>query len=398
MEVGEQHLQGSTSRARINDSVSKEFQVNQGVAQGSPLSPLLFIVFVNSLLKKIRREKTCIHVNSLQVGALMYADDFAGICETENQLAQLIKTVEEWCKEWRLKPNVNKSAIMAIRPSRRKTDKKPKISLLNEHIPVVKNYEYLGVILNHTATWTDQIKHVAQKIKRCTQALHQVYTNKILNTELKVRILSATAYAVLQYGSESWYATNSDLVKLEAARKIIGCPLRTAKAAIFHDLGLPRAETKLQKRKLNWWWKLSQPEVRPELKVQTQAHAYWGTCVPGRQTKDLMGCVTPVIRNLNLGANSDQQVWEKMLHESLREKNKQSVVNWCKAYKSLDMLAPSYAEGQVKPYLRGEMTTGKRIFFQLRAGSIPVRGLTAKFNTDKRDRNSSDCQERKKCP
>ena len=184
----------------------------------------------------------------------MYADDFAGICETENQLAQLIKTVEEWCKEWRLKPNVNKSAIMAIRPSRRKTDKKPKISLLNEHIPVVKNYEYLGVILNHTATWTDQIKHVAQKIKRCTQALHQVYTNKILNTELKVRILSATAYAVLQYGSESWYATNSDLVKLEAAlltgaRKIIGCPLRVAKAAIFHDLGLP--EQKLSSKREN---------------------------------------------------------------------------------------------------------------------------------------------------
>ena len=134
--------------------------------------------------------------------------------------------------------------------------------------------------------------------------------------------------------------------------------MRTARAAIFHDLGLARAESKLQKRKLSWWGKLKQPETRPVLKIQTHDHSFWGPCGPGRQTKDLRGCVKPILKELAVRPSDAN--WKRKICRHLRIKNKQSITEWCKAYKSLDMLIPNYVEGQPANYLKGTQPPVKR--------------------------------------
>ena len=49
-----------------------------------------------------------------KVGGLLFADDFVGITESSENLQQLIDIIYEFCSKWRLRANVNKSAVLVF--------------------------------------------------------------------------------------------------------------------------------------------------------------------------------------------------------------------------------------------------------------------------------------------
>ena len=44
----------------------------------------------------------------------MFADDFIAVSESKDQLQTLINVVHAYCRKWRLKANVSKSAVMVF--------------------------------------------------------------------------------------------------------------------------------------------------------------------------------------------------------------------------------------------------------------------------------------------
>ena len=70
----------------------------------------------------------------------MFADDFVGVSESKDQLQTLIDVVHAYCRKWRLKANVSKSAVMVF-----SVDGAWK---WREH--VVSKYTYLGVDFTST--------------------------------------------------------------------------------------------------------------------------------------------------------------------------------------------------------------------------------------------------------
>src|SRR5260221_5452632 len=69
--------EGSTTAIKLKDGESKEFEVKVGVHQGSVLSPLLFIIVLETLSKEFREGLPW---------ELLYADDLALIAESEEKL------------------------------------------------------------------------------------------------------------------------------------------------------------------------------------------------------------------------------------------------------------------------------------------------------------------------
>ena len=49
----------------------------------------------------------------VKLGGLLFADDFVGVSESGEQLQRVIDVVHSYCRKWRLKANVSKSAVMA---------------------------------------------------------------------------------------------------------------------------------------------------------------------------------------------------------------------------------------------------------------------------------------------
>ena len=79
------------------------------------LSPILFSVFINDLLKDVEQAELGIQLSSgKRVGGMLFTDDFVGVSDSRESLQKLIDVVHRYCSKWRLKANVSKSVVIKI--------------------------------------------------------------------------------------------------------------------------------------------------------------------------------------------------------------------------------------------------------------------------------------------
>ena len=64
---------------RINNRYSEHFLVNRGVRQGSVLSPILFFIIIDSLLKNLEATGQGLSISELSKGASAHADDICAV-------------------------------------------------------------------------------------------------------------------------------------------------------------------------------------------------------------------------------------------------------------------------------------------------------------------------------
>ena len=83
------------------NNCSEEVTLNAGTPQGSVLSPLLFIIYVNDIPD----------MSSLNVRLSQFADDMGIWAHATNakwvkaKLSKALKLIEAWCSKWRIKLN-----------------------------------------------------------------------------------------------------------------------------------------------------------------------------------------------------------------------------------------------------------------------------------------------------
>ena len=110
----------ATSRVRVGAALSPAFAVQRGVAQGCPLSPLLYAIFIDPVLQDMQ---SLWHPDMLWVGpptskrklvGQAYADDLAGITATQQGLQRVVDTVHAHSLRWGWSLNVHKSVVMVF--------------------------------------------------------------------------------------------------------------------------------------------------------------------------------------------------------------------------------------------------------------------------------------------
>ena len=92
------------SRVRVGDGYSEEIGVGVGVHQGSVLSPLLFIIVLEALSRKLRTGCPW---------ELQYADDLMISAESMEELLVKLKTWKSEMEKKGLCVNMGKTKIMA---------------------------------------------------------------------------------------------------------------------------------------------------------------------------------------------------------------------------------------------------------------------------------------------
>ena len=100
-----------TLRVKWGHTVSNYFTARNGVKQGGVLSPLLFAIYTDSLLKRL--EESCLgcHMGGHFTGALAYADDITLLSPSMSGLRTLSKVCEEYAAEF----DVKKSQLFFFR-------------------------------------------------------------------------------------------------------------------------------------------------------------------------------------------------------------------------------------------------------------------------------------------
>ena len=126
---------------------SEIINVNNGVLQGSLISPLLFDLYINDLIIELSK-------NSYEV--LAYADDLAIIVEGRNSLSNIFNILEKWSELNGIKVNKNKSGIMLIK------GKEEDVEI--EGYPVITEYKYLGITIDNKLKIAKHIGNIDKKV------------------------------------------------------------------------------------------------------------------------------------------------------------------------------------------------------------------------------------------
>ena len=148
------------------------------MAQGCSLSPILFSVFINDLLKEVEQAELGIQLSSGKTfGGMLFADDFVGVSDSKESLQKLIDVVYSYCSKWRLRANVIKSAVMVF-----SKDAINGCWKWGEHsLPKVSSYSYLGIDFSSNGAWDMHIKKLLDNGRKKVNQLHKVISNRNVN-------------------------------------------------------------------------------------------------------------------------------------------------------------------------------------------------------------------------
>ena len=89
-------------RVRWKQSISREFQCSNGVKQGGVLSPNLFCVFFDELLRLLEESGVGCYLGHRFMGALSYADGVALIAPNLTAARMMLRVCEDFASSYNL--------------------------------------------------------------------------------------------------------------------------------------------------------------------------------------------------------------------------------------------------------------------------------------------------------
>ena len=107
---------GQEAAVRTGHGTTDWFQIGKGVRQGCVLSPCLFKLYAEYIMRNAGLDdeaQTGIKIAWRNINNLRYADDTNRMAESEEELKSLLKKVKEEREKVGLKLNIQKTKIMA---------------------------------------------------------------------------------------------------------------------------------------------------------------------------------------------------------------------------------------------------------------------------------------------
>ena len=243
---------------RIEGLESKEFEIQAGFRQGCILSPSLFNVILDYILRRLEKLG--------QLGKLMepkdmedaeYADDTCLMAEGILRIMELTELLAIESEKLGLKINFKKTKLMVVT---RHLGPHPKLKIQGKEIETVGTFTYLGSELNSDASVEIEIKRrMAMAGSAFNRLKERIFRRHDINMKVKLRILNACILPVLTYGSETWNITDTMEKKLDACennwlRRILRISYKEHKTneEIRQRTRQPLVSTVIRKKRLKW--------------------------------------------------------------------------------------------------------------------------------------------------
>ncbi len=204
---------GQSVRIRIDGEESEPCKVGRGVRQGCPLSPLLFNIYIEELMREaLEGEHGGIKAGGISVKALRFADDQAMLADSQENLQKLMEGLNDTSEKWGMKINIKKTKVLRI--SRDKV-KEVELWLMGQKIEQVHEFCYLGSLITEDGKCHREIKRRIGMGKDAFTKRKELL-RRSFNRELKKRMVKCLVWSVVLYGAETWTMRKEDLTRLQA--------------------------------------------------------------------------------------------------------------------------------------------------------------------------------------
>ncbi len=194
----------------------------------------------------------------LNLFVLLYADDTIVLAESVNGLQLAINGMQQYCNEFKLNINANKSKIMVF--SRGKIRNLPVIYFGRNVLEVVFEYVYLGVTLSYNGSFINAIKRMYNIANRAMFELLKKGRKLFLDTDVMLKLFDMTVLPILLYGAEVWGFRNLTLVErlhLKFCKMLLKVKKSTPTVMVYGELGRLPISVHVKSRLLNFWFNLA---------------------------------------------------------------------------------------------------------------------------------------------
>jgi hypothetical protein len=240
----------------VNGKLTEWFSVESGVRQGCIISPILFLITIDWIMRRTTADKArgiqwsfFSHLEDLD-----FADDLAILSTTHKQLQEKTDRLTSYAKQTGLNINTTKTQVMNINPKQ------------VEHITVdgsplenVDEFTYLGSLISSDNGVKKDIQARLGKARSAFARLRPVWRSSQYSLKTKAKLYNSNVKSVLLYGSECWRVTKSDMNKIDVfhnscLRQIcrIFWPQKISNEELYKKTGCKNVTTEIKRRRFKW--------------------------------------------------------------------------------------------------------------------------------------------------
>lgn len=194
--------------------LSKPIPIDIGVHQGDPLSPVLFIAFLNKIMRETNIKGIKISTCNVIYKYIAYADDVAILAEDYKGLQNSLNSLTKVAKRYNMLININKTKVLVFRKKGRELIVPYPLKIDGKSIDFVDKFKYLGRELTSYNDDADAIKQRINLARAKTYNILKFLTSSKVNTKTKLRIIHVSVFTVMSYASETWAIKKADMNKI----------------------------------------------------------------------------------------------------------------------------------------------------------------------------------------
>ncbi|MEW8548192.1 MAG: reverse transcriptase family protein, partial [Candidatus Thiodiazotropha sp.] len=251
-----------SASVKLSRDISSCFDICLGLKQGEPLSPLLFVLFVNDIYSYLNSEDESPSINGIDIDRmcffiLMFADDMVLFSESPDELQTLLDNLHRYTTDWGLKINTAKTKVLIFQKRRQHLTRSWKLN--NVVLDVVDSFCYLGLKINYTGNVEFSTKALSDQALRAANGLLALFKRLSFDIKTKLSLFDSLVTPILLYGAEVWgiYNINSiDKIHIKYCKAILGVRQQTPNYAVFGELGRYPLSIICKERALKFWIKI----------------------------------------------------------------------------------------------------------------------------------------------
>ena len=241
----------------MGQHVSPSFALGRGVRQGSILSPALFLLVMDPLLRQLQSLSIGATVNNMYAGAFLHADDIRTLASNLSSLEAQVTTVKKFTEENFLKLNAAKCEVIIFRKSSVKSNGE-NLEVGEDGFPVRSEGTCLGY------RWRQDLSSlpmIQDRIQRARKAFFQFGSAYAFQGKLSpissCSIVETCVLPILLYGVENWIMSAESIKMLECfqgevAKRILQLPKWYSNTAAIVALGWSSLHATCTIRKLRF--------------------------------------------------------------------------------------------------------------------------------------------------
>ena len=192
-------------RIFIDGMWSETVELKAGTPQGSCLSPILYLIFVNDATDSLNQDL---------ISPSQFADDIgiwssgSSVQETMNTIQEGVLAIESWCKKWFVALNPLKSQLVVFtkcpRHKKEIEEMKPTLKLFGQDIPIIAEATYLGVIFDTRLTWEPQFRSMTTKAYKRLNLLRNLSSlSRNSKPNIMIHLYKSIIRPIFEHGSIS---------------------------------------------------------------------------------------------------------------------------------------------------------------------------------------------------